>query len=410
MLLHRVERGGIAVTSHVSASFGIGRETGAAASWNVVVWLLWIVLLAAGVYGVALRFVYGHQLAGYGSFVPWGLWIGLYFLAIGMSGGAFVLGVVGYILGLPGFSNRSELRIAIVLSVAALIPAFIGVALDLGHTERLFSILSSPVFTSMMAFNAWMYNIFLVVAAVCWLLSFARDSLWLKPLLVLGAFMSVLFPSQSGVFFEAVRTNDFWHSPILSVLFLASAIALGGAGLLVVRALIGPEAVGDEAEAERTRSLDLLRIVVISAIAVHEVFEFAEFSIAFWNPGVFSPNVMFVLFGNYWSVFWLLHILLGVIVPLALLLTPSRGLWALGALLVVVGFAAARMTVLIPGQIAGQIPGLQAAFQDVRLTYHYSPTVMEYLVGCFMVAVGAALFYVGIKLSRLLAQRAGLSV
>ncbi|MCA1962248.1 MAG: polysulfide reductase NrfD [Desulfomonile sp.] len=398
------------MTAHVSAKSGFGWDTGAAASWSVILWLLWIALLAAGLYGVALRFTYGHQLAGYGSYVPWGLWIGLYFLAIGMSGGAFVLGAVGYILDLPGFGKRSELRLAIVLSVAALIPAFIGVALDLGHTWRLFSILTSPTFTSMMAFNAWMYNIFLVVAAVCWLLSFARDSLWLKPLLVLGAFMSVLFPSQSGVFFEAVRTNDFWHSPILSVLFLASAIALGGAGLLLVRALIGPERGGEEVEAETARSLNLLRIVVIVAIVVYEVFEFAEYSIAFWSPGAHSPNVVFLLFGDYWPVFWLLHILLGVIVPLVLLLTASKGLWALGAFLAVVGFAAARMTVLVPGQIAGQIPGLQAAFQDVRLAYHYSPTAMEYLVGCFMVAVGTALLYVGIKLNRLLAQRAGLSV
>jgi molybdopterin-containing oxidoreductase family membrane subunit len=330
----------------------------------------------------------------------------LYFLAVGISGGAFVLGAAGYILGLPGFSRSSELRVAIVLSVASLIPAFIGVALDLGHTERLFKIILSPIFTSMMAFNAWMYNIFLIVAAACWLLSFRGDFLWLKPLLVLGAFMSILFPSQSGVFFEAVRTNDFWHSPILSVLFLASAIALGGAALLVVRAMLPAQASGEDTEVERTRALDLLRIVTMVGIVVYVVFEFAEFSIAFWNPGAHSPNVVFVLFGNYWSVFWLLHVLVGVVIPLLLLLTPSRGLWPLGAFLAVVGFGAARMTVLVPGQIAGQIPGLQQAFRDVRLTYAYSPTAMEYLVGCFMVAVGVALFYVGIKLSASIAQRA----
>ncbi len=91
----------------------------------------------------------------------------------------------------------------------------------------------------MMAFNAWMYNVFVVVAVVSWLLTFRSTSIWLKPLLVFGAFLSTLFPSQSGVFFEAVRTNEFWHSPILSVLFLASAIALGSAGLLLVRVLLG---------------------------------------------------------------------------------------------------------------------------------------------------------------------------
>lgn len=383
-----------------------GHQRGSASPAALLLGLVWVVLLAAGLYGVFLRLAYGHHLAGYGSYVPWGIWIGLYFLAVGISGGAFVLGAVGYILGLQGFRERSELRVAIVLSVAALIPAFIGVTLDLGHPERLFTIIFSPTFTSMMAFNAWMYNIFLIVAVVCWLLSFGRDSLWLKPLLVLGAFMSILFPSQSGVFFEAVRTNDFWHSPILSVLFLASAIALGGAALLLVRALSAPHAGGEEAGADRAGALAVLRIVTMVGIVVYVVFEFAEFSIAFWSPGLHSPNVTFLLFGDYWSVFWLLHVVVGVIIPLVLLLNSSRGLWVLAALLAMVGFAAARMTVLVPGQIAGQIPGLQQAFRDVRLTYAYSPTAMEYLVGCFMVAVGVALFFVGIKLSASIAQRA----
>ena len=205
----------------------------------MILWIIWIILLVGGAIGVVQRFTAGHMGAGYGSYVPWGLWIGLYFLGIGISGGSFIIGAVGYILGTAGFRRPEDLRTAIVLSLAALIPAFLGVGLDLGHTERLFKVLTSPTFTSMMAFNAWMYNVFVVVAIVSWLLTFSSTSIWLKPLLVFGAFLSILFPSQSGVFFEAVRTNEFWNSPILSVLFLASAIALGSGGLLFVRVLLG---------------------------------------------------------------------------------------------------------------------------------------------------------------------------
>ena len=56
------------------------------------------------------------------------------------------------------------------------------------------------------------------------------------------------------------------------------------------------------------------------------------------------------------------------------------------------------MCVLVPGQITGQIPGLQAAFQDARLTYSYHPTTMEYLVGLFMLALGIMIYYVGMRL------------
>jgi protein NrfD len=309
---------------------------------------------------------------------------------------------VGYIFGVPGFSRASELRTAIVLSLAAIIPSFVGVGLDLGHMERLYRVLTAPTFTSMMAFNAWMYNIFVLVAVVSWVLTFKNGSTWLKPLLVFGAFLSILFPSQSGVFFEAVRTNEFWHSPILSVLFLASAIALGSAGLLFVRFLLGH---GSGSRHSDDNALRWLRTIAALAILVYLAFEFAEFSIVLWNPGQHSPNVDFLLFGGYWQVFWVLHLLLGVLIPLALFTSSRQGLWALGALLVGVGFAAARMCILVPGQISGQIPGLQQAFQDPRLTYSYHPTSMEYLVGFFMVAVGMAIFYVGMRLTETLASR-----
>jgi protein NrfD len=274
---------------------GLNAEHGASATpWSKVLWIVWIVLLAGGIIGVAQRLMHGHTPTGYGSYVPWGLWIGLYFLGVGISGGAFIIGALGYLLGVSGFTKPEELRMAIVLSLAAIVPAFIGVTLDLGHPERLFSVLVYPTFTSMMAFNAWMYNVFIVVAVLAWLLSYKEHTALLKPLLVLGTFLSTLFPSQSGVFFEAVRTNQFWHSPILSVLFLASAIALGAAGLILVRrtrAIPGGIAEADEA-------MDRLRIVASAAIAVYLMFEFAEFSIVFWNPGAHSPNVVFLLVGD----------------------------------------------------------------------------------------------------------------
>ncbi len=384
-----------------STALGAGKSSARGLSVaGAIVWVLWLVLTGLGLYGLYLRVQYGHILAGYGSYVPWGLWIGLYFLGVGISGGAFLLGGLGFIFAIPGFSTRSELRAAISLSVAALIPSFLGVALDLGRTERLLNILVFPSFTSMMAFNAWMYNIFLVVAGLAWLISFKDYSLWLKPLLVAGCFFSILFPSQSGVFFEAVRTNAFWHSPILSVLFLASAVALGSVGLLFTRYvtdLAGKQPALHDRDAER--ALGWLRVVAIFAIGTYLVFEFAEFSVAFWNPGAHSKSMLFLLFGDYWLIFWVLHVALGALVPMTLFMSRSQPLWVLASVLAAIGFAAARMSVLVPGQIAGQIPGLQEAFQDPRLVYSYHPTLMEYLVGCLMLAVGIATFVVIKRLS-----------
>jgi len=373
--------------------------------WTPILWILWILFLIAGIFGVVLRMTHGHNAAGYGSYVPWGLWIGVYFLGVGISGGSFILGGLGYLFGVEGFSKSSDLRCAIVLSLAALLPAFLGVWLDLGRMDRLMNIIVHPSFTSMMAFNAWMYNIFMVLAVLCWLLSFKQNASWLKPLLTLGMFFSIVFPSQSGVFFEAVRTNEFWRSPLLSMLFFVSAITLGAGSLLFVRAAIAPKASSRSDKAYLDSAFRVLRATILIGLIVYVVFEFAEFSITFWNPGVYSPNTEYLLFGGYWMVFWVLHLGVGVVAPLILLASRSRGAWFLGSLLSIVGFGAARLCILVPGQVVGQIPGLAEAFQDPRLSYSYHITTMEYLVALLMISVAMTIFYIGAKLNQLVESR-----
>jgi molybdopterin-containing oxidoreductase family membrane subunit len=145
--------------------------------------------------------------------------------------------------------------------------------------------------------------------------------------------------------------------------------------------------------------------VTLIGLIIYFVFEFAEFSIALWNPNVDAPAIELILWGPYWWVFWIMHLFLGGIVPLALLLTRRPQAWVMAALLVAITFISARLNVLVPGQAVGEIQGLQDAFHHHRLTYLYHATAMEYLVGLFLLAVGMAVFYVGEQISVRLADR-----
>ncbi|GAB4190784.1 MAG: polysulfide reductase NrfD [Phycisphaeraceae bacterium] len=356
-------------------------------------WISWLVLLVLGAIGVYQRMTQGHLPAGYGSYVPWGLWVALYFHGVGIAGGAFVIGAGGYILDLPGFRSRRVLRSVIVLSLAAIIPAFMGVWFDLGHMERASRIMITPAFTSMMAFNAWMYNIFVICAIIAWFLSFKEKSEWLKPVLCLAVMFSVLFPSQSGAFFGVIGAKSYWHSALLPMVFLTSAVTAGSATLLLVRVFTRSDD-GEHAVAVRT-----LRTVTLTGLCVYFIFEFAEFSIALWNPGSHSPAVELVLWGPYWWVFWIIHLALGGIVALILLSSRKPTWWIVGALIVAITFISSRLNVLVPGQAVGEIHGLQDAFHHDRLKYIYHATAMEYLVGMFLVAVGMAVFYIGRKIN-----------
>lgn len=379
--------------------------------WRSVLWLTWVVLLTVGGIGLYQRFTQGHLPAGYGSYVPWGLWIAIYFHGVGMAGGAFALGAFGYVCNWPGFQHGKNLRLVTVLAVSAMIPAFFAVWLDLGHLDRFHLIFLKPNFTSMMAFNSWMYTAFLALAGIAWLLSYLKDAGWkpaltgwLKPVLCVGIVFAVLFPSQSGAFFGVVDAKAYWHSALLPVLFLTSALTSGAAMLLFTRVLTNAGGGYHTTEVERLEEHDMmgrLRNFLLAGIGIYFLLEFAEFSISLWNPVAHAPAVYLVLWGPYWWVFWIIHVLIGGILPLALLASRWRFGWTIAALLVGVCFISARLNVLIPGQAVGELRGLQEAFQQTRLSYVYHATLMEYLVGLFCVALGMTIFVVGRTVNRL---------
>lgn len=379
--------------------------------WRALLWLGWAILLAAGSVGVYQRFTQGHLPAGYGSYVPWGLWIAIYFHGVGMAGGAFALGALGYVMNWPGFQHGKNLRLVTVLAFAAMLPAFFAVWLDLGHLDRFHLIFLQPNFTSMMAFNSWMYSAFLAIAVVAWLLSYLKDAAWspaltswLKPVLCLGIFFAVLFPGQSGAFFGVVDAKSYWHSALLPVLFLTSAITSGAAMLMFTRVLTNASGGYQTTDVEREEEhamMGRLRKTLLAGLGLYFALEFAEFSISLWNPVSHAPAVDLVLWGPYWWVFWIVHVLIGGVLPLLLLFSRVRYAWTFAALLIGVCFISARLNVLIPGQAVGELRGLQEAFQQERLSFIYHATGMEYLVGLFCVAMGMTIFTLGRIVNRI---------
>src|SRR5579884_3296440 len=71
---------------------GLLPDLGGAAMRTVLtpaLWVLWIVLAGAGGAGFAERLAWGHRLASYSSYVPWGMWVAAYIYFTGLSAGAF---------------------------------------------------------------------------------------------------------------------------------------------------------------------------------------------------------------------------------------------------------------------------------------------------------------------------------
>lgn len=126
--------------------------------------------------------------------------------------------------------------------------------------------------------------------------------------------------------------------------------------------------------------------------------EWSAYSVTMWYGRGGSYSLLTtILFGQYWYVFWIVHLALGSILPLILLLwrPAHRKVAGLGGALVAVGYIAVRLNHVIPGLITPAMKALEQAYVDNRLRFEYFPSTNEWAVFAFTVAFAIAIFYLG---------------
>ncbi len=222
----------------------------------------------------------------------------------------------------------------------------------------------------------------------------ARDDRLIQILGTIGVPLAIAFHGGVGALFATVIARDLWHSPVYPLIFLTGALLTGGALITVATVTLWPE---------RGRGwqdlVQYLSRIVLALLGVDVLLEWAEYSIPMWyGVGPVYSRLMYVLFGPFWYVYWVVHILLGVVVP-AVLLWRGGTPWRVGtaSALIAVTYFAERLNLVIPGLVFPQLEGLESAYVTARLTYSYVPSLFEWQVVAGVVALGAALFYLGYR-------------
>ncbi len=393
-----------------------------------ITFLIWAVLLCIGCWGVYLRLFHGHHDANYGSYVPWGLWISVYVYFIGLSAGTFIIASLGGILSNPLWKRLR--RPALLVAFVTLLGGLLCVWFDLGHMERNINVFLRPNFTSMMTWVVWLYNVYAIFLLIqIWLeMRFdfaerAKNGSALYRLLCLGwqppadpqareqalqakerifrvfsiiAFpLAVAFNGGGGALFATLVARTYWHSGLFPVLFLAGALLSGSA---LIYMLVSWDDIANLNDEERQNIISMMRKFVGIAILTDLVLEAIELLTPLWY-GVGEDVALYkvVLFGQYWYVFWIFHLLLGSIIPLLIIFsgTRSRLVNGFAGFLVAAMFMAVRLNLVIPGQITPALKGLQDAYIDSRLRFAYIPSAMEWAVVAFVVAGVLTLYVVG---------------
>jgi molybdopterin-containing oxidoreductase family membrane subunit len=371
-----------------------------------LIYILWGIAFILGCIGMYQRLVYGHEPANYGNRVVWGLWVAMYIYFIGLSAGAFLLSSLVYVFKIEMFEKVGKL--ALITALVTLLCALLSIWVDLGHMWRAYEVITRPNLPrSMMAWMIWLYSAYMILLISETYFAFKIESgkykgeilnkykNRLRLLATIGIPLAIAFHGGVGALFGVVAANPMWHSALTPIFFLVGAIASGSALFTFIFAFFWQ----NKKSQYYSDMLKVLSKIVLVAVLFDLLLEWAELSIALWmGTPEHTAGFREMLFGQYWYVFWIFHLFLGVIVPVYLLAFKKNAVaigWA--TFLVMLTFIGVRLNIVIPGLVAEKVHGQALAYIHPRLSYHYFPSMMEWLVGTFIIALGVGLLYLGIK-------------
>lgn len=329
-------------------------------------------------------FMYPNELE-----LQWSVLIVLYPYITGLVAGAFILASLERVFNLEAV--RPTYRLALLTALAFLIVAPLPLQLHLGHPERSFEMFLTPHKTSAMAMFGFIYLWYLLAVLVIeiWLeyrpfiVDRAQKEQGAKRLLYramtlgsynvspkalaiddrIGRFITVvgipsafLLHGYVGFIFGSVKANPWWSTPLMPIVFLFSAIVSGIAAVLLiylVYCLLRGIAI-------QMACLDTMAKFLFYVFLVDFGLEMLDLVHRNYEADESLKTLNFMVETRLYGSQIILQIILGTLAPLLLLgltqlvkLTEKarKGIYAIAALLTLIGIFAMRWNVVIGGQL-----------------------------------------------------------
>lgn len=389
-----------------------------------IFWLIGFVLFGVGLVGWYLRLSGGHTDANYGSIVTWGLWVASYIYFIGLSAGSFLVSSLVYVFNVKQFERIG--RLAVFTALVTLLMALFSIWVDLGHMGRAWHVMMYPNFKSPMAWMIFLYSLYMLLlfAEMYFLLRYdmvkgagvnslkgrvykilslgsrddsersaKRDLKIVRILASIGVPLAIMFHGGVGALFGVVAARPHWHSGLFPILFLLSALVSGGALLTVIATIFqdGWNKFKDVVVA--------LGQLVLGLLLLDVVFQISEFLVTYRGgiPG-HQAGMDLVVSGPYAWVFWTWQVFLGTVLPILLLVLPTRKnahYVALAGILIAAGIFGLRLNIVIPGLAVEEIHGLTWAIASPRVNPNYFPSAAEWLLTIGIIGFGLLIFGLG---------------
>jgi Ni/Fe-hydrogenase subunit HybB-like protein len=339
--------------------------------------LVMLAFMVAGGLALVARYTVGlGYVTNLSNAYPWGMWIAIDVASgVALAAGGFTTAFLAHILHRHRY--RAIIRPALLTAAVGYTFVAFGVFVDIGRSWAIWKFLvfqnhTSPLFEvglCVLVYLTVLWIEFIPVAAerfgekvavLAFLNRILGKTMWV--FLILGVVLSCMHQSSLGTLLVMAPTkvSPLWYTPLLPLLFLTSAIAVGFP-MVVVETTIATSSLKLESEMEILTPLSRVTVVLLG---LYMVIKLGDLIVR----GAYTT----LLDGSGQSMSFLVEVVFGVVVPWLMLLSSTvrhSHRWL---------FVASLMIVL--GVLLNRINAFVVAFTPPYAETPYYPAVGELLV------------------------------
>jgi molybdopterin-containing oxidoreductase family membrane subunit len=339
----------------------------------------------------------GHYVTGMSNRIVWGMpHVFAIFLIVAASG---VLNVASIASVFGRELYKPLARLSGLLAVTLLAGGLAVLVLDLGRPERLIVAMTHYNFKSIFAWNIFLYTGFYAIVAVyLWTMFERRMNDYSKPAGLVAFVWRLVLTTGTGSIFGFLVAREPYNSALLAPMFIILSFSFGLAIFVLVLMAACRWTGRPLGDLVLRRLGNLLGVFVAAVLYFAAIYHLTNLYIArqhdverffLWEGGIYT------------ALFWIGQVLVGGVVPLALLFgASSRRALAGAAVCVILGGLAQLYVLIIGGQAYPQLmfpeKEVSSSFFD-GVVAGYAPSLPEVALGVGGMALALALTAVALK-------------
>lgn len=347
----------------------------------------------------------GHYVTGMNNQIVWGMpHVFAIFLIVAASGALNVASIASV------FRKKiyePMARLSALLAIALLTGGLVVLLLDLGRPDRLIVAMTYYNFKSIFAWNIILYTGFFgFVGAYLWTMM-DHNVYKFKPYAGFSAFVwRLILTTGTGSIFGFLVARSAYDAALMAPMFIIMSFSFGLAIFLLVLMASYKWTGMELGDAVVNRLRNLLGVFVASVLYFTAVYHVTNLY-ATQHHGV--EKFLLMEGGIYTTIFWVGEVIIGGLLPLALIYAPGvkncRTTLGLVCTMIIIGGMAKIYTILIAGQAYPLeiFPGYEvsSSFYD-GVVSSYTPSLPEIMLGLGGVAMTLFIVAFALKVLRFL--------